>query len=447
MPAPTISTLPTPPSRSDAPDVFSDRADSFLGALPTFVSQANALGSYLDGVGTAVDADAIAAAASAAAASTSASNASTAAAAAAATADVTLWVSGTTYSAGANVWSPISYQTYRRKTTGGGTTDPSSDATNWEQISGAESNFTVISSGGSLFASNRQKIAASTAAINLPSSPSAGWYVIICKTDPSASAFIGVNGNGSTIEGSASYSLGAGIGASPVAFVYDGTTWQVIGDRALCSPGAVTNNAMVLFDGTNGRLTKQIASMGTTGQVLTSQGSGNAPIFSDAPQNLAIIQTVNASGASSIDFTGLGTTYDYYVIESSGFTLSSSATLLLRASTDNGSTYLSGATDYAYAQMIGIPPDVYPAFNSSIGASQIPISNYINFGAQGQTYIRLFGAGKSQLFTTSTLASSTEQRVLQNSGNRTVSGAVNAVRLFASSGTVTGTFKLYGVKA
>lgn len=38
-----ISALPTPPSRIDAPQDFSDRADALLGALPTFVSEANAL--------------------------------------------------------------------------------------------------------------------------------------------------------------------------------------------------------------------------------------------------------------------------------------------------------------------------------------------------------------------------------------------------------------------
>lgn len=38
-----ISALPPSPSRLDAPDVFSDKADAFLGALPAFVTQANAL--------------------------------------------------------------------------------------------------------------------------------------------------------------------------------------------------------------------------------------------------------------------------------------------------------------------------------------------------------------------------------------------------------------------
>ena len=44
------------------------------------------------------------------------------------------WVSGTTYEEGDTVWSHVNFQTYRRKTNGAGTTDPSSDAANWERL-------------------------------------------------------------------------------------------------------------------------------------------------------------------------------------------------------------------------------------------------------------------------------------------------------------------------
>jgi hypothetical protein len=76
-----------------------------------------------------VNADAVSAAADAA-------DAIAAAAAATAAANATKWISGTTYTEGAVVWSPITYLTYRRKSTGGGTTDPSADSTNWAQAAG-----------------------------------------------------------------------------------------------------------------------------------------------------------------------------------------------------------------------------------------------------------------------------------------------------------------------
>lgn len=48
MTAPTITELPDPPSRGNAPEVFIARADAFLGALPAFGAQANALAVYFD---------------------------------------------------------------------------------------------------------------------------------------------------------------------------------------------------------------------------------------------------------------------------------------------------------------------------------------------------------------------------------------------------------------
>lgn len=116
-----ITPLPTPPSRDD-PTNFATRADAFLGALPDFATEANALAVSVNADAVSADADATAAAASAAAAT--------------AAANVTKWVSGTTYTEGVVVWSPINYLSYRRKSTGVGTTDPSADATNWAQAAG-----------------------------------------------------------------------------------------------------------------------------------------------------------------------------------------------------------------------------------------------------------------------------------------------------------------------
>lgn len=121
-----ISPLPTPPSRSD-PTNFATRGDAFLGALPTFQTEANALA-------VAVNADAVSADVDAASATASALAAAASATSAAAASNATAWVSGTTYSAGAVVYSPINYLSYRRKTTGGGTTDPSIDTTNWQSL-------------------------------------------------------------------------------------------------------------------------------------------------------------------------------------------------------------------------------------------------------------------------------------------------------------------------
>ena len=48
MAYPPISALPSPPSRQD-PANFADEADAFLGALPTFQTETNTAGTYIEG--------------------------------------------------------------------------------------------------------------------------------------------------------------------------------------------------------------------------------------------------------------------------------------------------------------------------------------------------------------------------------------------------------------
>lgn len=141
-----ITALPTAPSRA-RPSTFAAEGDAFLAALATFVTEVNTSGSYIDGVGTSVDTDATAAAASAVdaaaqvtLATTQATNAANSAAAASNSASSVAagaWSSGSSYSVGTIVYSPITYLSYRAITTHSGeTTDPSSDATNWVALGG-----------------------------------------------------------------------------------------------------------------------------------------------------------------------------------------------------------------------------------------------------------------------------------------------------------------------
>ncbi|MET3664856.1 hypothetical protein [Caulobacter sp. 1776] len=67
-----ITALPTPPSTND-PTNFNSRADAFLGQMPTFVTEANALSTEVNGLAVQVTADKTSAAASAATATTKAS--------------------------------------------------------------------------------------------------------------------------------------------------------------------------------------------------------------------------------------------------------------------------------------------------------------------------------------------------------------------------------------
>lgn len=195
-----ITALPVPPQRSD-PANFPARADTFMTALPTFGVEANALQAD-------VNAKQLAAATSATNASTSETNATTqagiattqagiATAAVASGSGSPLWVSGTTYAVGNVVYSPSDFRSYRRITAGAGTTDPSSDVTNWLVVSNQPPRILVVrdektsgtNAGASIFGTQQRTL--NTVVINTISGASlssnnvtlpAGTYLVEAST-------------------------------------------------------------------------------------------------------------------------------------------------------------------------------------------------------------------------------------------------------------------------
>lgn len=162
----TITALPTPPSRSD-PANFAARGDAFLGALPTFATEANAVASEVN--------------ASALAAQISEDNAEGYAAAAqvaATAASASKWNAATSYAEGAVVWSPLNGKAYRRKAPGGVVaTDPASDATNWYDVLSLSSPpYITIATNTSAQAGNKYALSA-TLELLLPAAPAVGDVV------------------------------------------------------------------------------------------------------------------------------------------------------------------------------------------------------------------------------------------------------------------------------
>jgi hypothetical protein len=170
-----ISNLPTPPSRQD-PANFSGDADSFLGALPTFQTEVNAAGDYVDSKVAEVDADAAAAAASVVAAQAAADSS-------VAAANATAWVSGASYTGGDAVWSLVNYQTYRAITDHSGETgDPSADATNWAVL-GSPAEFVQDPNGVITVSGSNVGIGTSSPNGNLDISAGSTPQVILNNTD------------------------------------------------------------------------------------------------------------------------------------------------------------------------------------------------------------------------------------------------------------------------
>jgi len=150
-----ITPLPAAPLPSDSTLQFNTKTFAWVAALEDWTDETNA-------TATAVTASQVAAAASASASAASAVQSAdqvalaaaqvvlataqvdlaedaadaseVSALAAAAATNAVLWVSGTTYSVGSLVFSPLDARIYRRIIAGAGTTDPSLDAVNWIQL-------------------------------------------------------------------------------------------------------------------------------------------------------------------------------------------------------------------------------------------------------------------------------------------------------------------------
>lgn len=185
-----ITALPDPPSRAD-PSTFSDKSDALLGALPTFVTETNAVAVEING-------SVISSAAYAAEAQVSAVTA----AANAALAGATAWVSGTSYSIGDARYSLVNFQVYRRKTAGAGTTDPALDPSVWAATQLMPMPITVTTTTYTAGAQDHCVITnVATTTITLPASPSLGDTVWVTVTNNLTTNVIARNGK--TIMGSA----------------------------------------------------------------------------------------------------------------------------------------------------------------------------------------------------------------------------------------------------
>jgi len=211
---------------------------------------------------------------------------------------------------------------------------------------------------------------------------------------------------------------------------------------------SLTANNVLLGNGTSAL---QAVAPSTSGNVLTSNGTtwvSQAPVA--ATTTYEKITAVNASGASSVDFTGLSSTYSQYMVVVTNMTVSRSggAYVDIRVSQDNGSSYntsgyaYSGATFTSGGSVTGAGSSSAASINLPLIYSNSPTNSFLTFtvtnaGVSGYLTVQGFGA------------SGTDS--CEFVGIRNAATTVNAIRIFststAPSATFTGTFTLYGIRA
>lgn len=239
-----------------------------------------------------------------------------------------------------------------------------------------------------------------------------------------------------------------------------------------------TNNYDAIFNG-GGNVgigtTTPAAKLDVNGQVKISGGSPGAGkvLISDA-SGLAswatvaapvLIESKSGAGANAVNFTtGITSTYKKYRLEIINMRCTDSTSLLLRMSTDGGSSWASGASDYAWVKTYadsgtggqgnGTDNDSYVALSDvssgTTGARSISndagesLSGYIEFNDPGDSSVY-----KSMNFELGYMIQGITGRPLTLNGYAQYrsTSAVNGISLFMSnSGTInSGTFRLYGI--
>jgi hypothetical protein len=195
--------------------------------------------------------------------------------------------------------------------------------------------------------------------------------------------------------------------------------------------------------------TTAMLAAGTSGNVLTSQGAG-APIWQTPSSGAFILlSTVTASGAATADIeTTFNGTYDNYVIFASRVRVGTfNADLWCRMKL--GGSYLSGAGNYNYT-LANIPATTYAGSRNTdtkiLLASTLEDTQENQFqvflsNPTGTTYKKPISWEGS--FSN---AGTGNRSLVVGAGCSEVVTALTGIRIMASTGTITGTFRLYGIK-
>jgi hypothetical protein len=194
-------------------------------------------------------------------------------------------------------------------------------------------------------------------------------------------------------------------------------------------------------------------SYGTSGQVLTSAGSGAAPTWTTPSVGaMTLISTLTASSSASFEWTGLSG-YDKYFVIFDGITGTNSVTMQMQVGTGSGPTYLT--SNYSCSYFAIDSTGATSAISSVLGS--VPLSQFtiINSGTSGRFngFLEIGGmingadasAWWHTLFVNNTSGNtgSCNGRTFFPISNTTVK---TAIKIYMSSGNITsGKATLYGL--
>ena len=194
-------------------------------------------------------------------------------------------------------------------------------------------------------------------------------------------------------------------------------------------------------------------SYGTSGQVLTSAGTGSAPTWATPSSGaLTLLSTVTASASATVDVeTTLDATYDAYMLVVSGAKPATDS-VSLQARMKIGGAYISTSTSIStggYSSTAGNQATTLATeitLVSSVwgndAASSCDVVMYIFNPSSTAFKKQLFYQATSLRIDTGATQVQTRSGVGLNDGTAALTG----IRFFASSGNISaGKFRLYGI--
>ena len=201
------------------------------------------------------------------------------------------------------------------------------------------------------------------------------------------------------------------------------------------------------------------ATYGTSGQVLTSGGSGAAPTWASPSSAMTLISTTTASSSSTVDITsGFTSTYDMYMVVITNMTVSATSTAAFWAQMYIGGSLQTSLYSYNYGFMdtggyvtsgftTSSPGDsrMYLAASgiiAQVGAPRtINAVFYIPNPSSTSVNKYMYGSG-----TTASATGGFRSYNFFTTAGYIGTGAMTGVSFYIQSGTiVTGKFRLYGI--
>jgi len=192
---------------------------------------------------------------------------------------------------------------------------------------------------------------------------------------------------------------------------------------------------------------RRIGSVAGSSRIAAAAGGGGGAS--------EIAERVEFSGVSTVDITGFDSAkFDHYTLYLTLTNTTASTLMKMRTSTDGGSTFDSGATDYDHAAHRMINSLTTYFGQSSTGDNTIDfLSSSVGTAADGEAFnlildiIRPQDTNKTSVrFETFFINNNTDTTHANGAGARISSADVDAIQIIPSAGVVTGVYTLIGIK-